>query len=121
MADTGIFATTAEITRKAGANASSVSVAEAYTNDYISQAESFINAWTRTNYSDTYAALDADVKGLLKEAGSNLAAIYCIEYDMSGFTTRTEAESMITVLRDRAMSCLSILRDKKTQVFVNDA
>jgi len=121
MADTGIFATTAEVIRKAGANASSVSAVEAYINDYMTQVEAFINSWTRINYSDTYSALNVDVKGLLKEAASNLAAIYVIEYDMSGFTSRSEAESMITILRDRAMAALSILRDKKTTDFVDNA
>lgn len=121
MVDTGIFATTAEVSRKAGANASATSNVEAYINDYMTQAESFINSWCRTNYSDTYAALDTDVKGLLKEAASNLAAAYVILYDMSGFTSRGEATDMMTWLRDRAMACLSILRDKKTQEFVNNA
>lgn len=121
MADTGIFATTAEIQRKAGANASSTSTAEAYTNDYIAQAESLINVLTRKNWSDAYSGLNADVKGLLKEAASNLAAIYCINYDMSGFTSRGEAESMITVLRDAALRAIALLRDKKAETFIENA
>jgi len=118
MADSGIFATTAEVARKAGANASAVSVAEAYVNDYMTQAESTINAVTRYNWSDNYAGLDSDVKGILKEAASNLAAIYVITYDMSGFTTRTEAEDMINVLRDGYLRALSILVDKQVQTFM---
>ena len=121
MADTGIFCTTAEVLRKAGANASATSSAEAYTNDFVTQAESEINVMTRYNWSDAYAALDVDVKGILKEAASNLAAIYVIQYDMSGFTTRTEAEDMINILRDAYLRCLSILRDKKNQTFVQEA
>jgi len=121
MADTGIFATTAEVQRKVGANASSTSNVEAYINDFMTQVESFINGWCRYNFSDDYSGLNVDVKGLLKEAASNLAAIYVIQYDMSGFTSRQEAESMITILRDRAMAALSILRDKKTQDFMNNA
>ena len=121
MADTGIFATTAEIQRKAGANCSSTSNAEAYTNDFIHQTESLINSICRYNFSDNYAALNADVKGLLKEVASNLAAIYCIQYDMSGFTTRGEAENMVNILRDAGLRGLSILRDKKTQDFINNA
>ena len=118
MADTGIFATTAEVQRKAGANASATSKAEAYVNDYMTQVESQINNLTRYNWSDNYAGLNADVKGLLKEIASNLAAVYVIQYDMSGFTTRTEAEDMINVLRDAALRGLSILRDKKVQDFM---
>jgi hypothetical protein len=121
MADTGIFATTAEVQRKAGANASATSKAEAYTNDFMTQAESVINATCRYNFSDNYAALNADVKGILKDVASSLAAIYVISYDMSGFSTRTEAENMINILRDSALRGLSILRDKKTQDFINGA
>jgi hypothetical protein len=121
MADTGIFATTAEVQRKAGAGASATSKAEAYTNDFMTQAESLINVWTRHNWSDDYASLNADVKGLLKEIASNLAAIYVIQYDMSGFTSRTEAENMVNILRDAALRGLSLLKDKKPQTFMSNA
>ena len=121
MADTGIFATTAEVSRKAGAGASDVSNVEAYINDFMTQAESTINVMTRYNWSDAYTGLDTDVKGLLKEAASNLAAIYVIIYDMGGYTSRTEAEDMVNVLRDIALRNISILRDLKQQDFMNDA
>lgn len=121
MADTGIFATTAEVGYKAGANASATSKSEAYVNSYMAQVESFINVFCRFNFSDNYASLNADVKGILKDAASNLAAIYVIQYDMAGFTSRTEAEDMINVLRDSAMRALGVLRDKKAQDFINGA
>jgi len=121
MADTGIFATTAEVIRKTGANASATSATEAYINDYMTQVESLINCVTRYNWSDAYSGLNADVKGILKEVASNLAAIYVIEYDFSGFTSRNEAESMINVLRDGALRGMSLLRDQKVQKFMNDA
>lgn len=118
MADTGIFCTGEEVERKAGANASTTSKAEAYTNDYISQAESLINSTCRYNFSDDYVNLNTDVKGILKEVASNIAAIYVIQYDISGFN-RIIAEDMINILRDAALRGLSILRDKKTQDFIN--
>ena len=121
MSDEGIFATTAEVSRKAGANASATSNTEAYINDFMTQAESLINCMVRYNFSDAYAALDADVKGLLKEVASNLAAIYVIQFDMSSFTTRVEAENMINILRDGALRGLSILRDKKVEDFIKNA
>lgn len=121
MVDSGIFATTAEVSRKAGTNASSTSNVEAYINDFMTQVESYINTVTRHNWSDAYSGLNADVKGLLKLAASNLAAIYVIQFDMSGFTSLAEAESMITILRDQATLALSLLRDQKVQVFLNGA
>jgi len=121
MADTGIFATTAEVARKAGANASATSVAEAYVNDFMTQAESVINAMVRYNFSDNYSSLNVDTRGILKEVASNLAAIYVIQYDMSGFTSRIEAEDMINILRDAALRGLSVLRDKKVTDFISGA
>lgn len=121
MVDTGIFATTAEVERKAGAGASATSKAEAYVNDYMTQVESLINSVCRFNFSDAYAALNADVKGILKEVASDLAAIYVIQYDMSGYTSRVEAEDMVNILRDAALRGLSLLRDKKVQDFINGA
>jgi len=120
MADTGIFATTAEVQRKVGANVSAVSNVEAFINDYMTQAESLINVTIRFNFSDVYGTLNADVKGILKQVSSDLAAIYVIQYDMTGMTLR-EAENRINILRDSAQRGLSILRDKKQATFINNA
>lgn len=121
MADTGIFATTAEVQRKAGDGASATANVEAYINDFMLQVESEINVFCRYNYSDNYATLNDDVRGILKQIASNLAAIYVIQFDMSGITTRTEAEDRINVLRDGALRGMSILRDKKSETFITGA
>lgn len=121
MADTGIFATTAEVQRKVGENASATSNVEAYINDFMTQAESYINAVTRHNWSDDYSGLNADVKGLLKEAASNIAACYVILFDMFGYSSLDEAEVMINFLLTRANMCLSLLKDQKVKDFVGAA
>ena len=121
MTDTGIFATTAEVARKAGVGANATAITEGAINDYSTQVESLINCICRYNFSDNYATLNADVKGILKEVASDLAAIYAITYDMSGYASRIEAEDMINILRDAALRGLSLLRDKKTQDFINGA
>lgn len=121
MVETGIFANNAEVERKAGSKASAISKAEAYTNDYLTQVESMINTVCRVNYSDTFSSLNADTKGLLKEAATNFAAIYVIIYDMSGYTTRIEAEDMINTLRDAGLRALALLRDKKKTDFITKA
>jgi hypothetical protein len=121
MVDTGIFATTAEIVRKAGVGASSTATAEAYTNDFITQAESYINARTLFNWSDNYASLNVDVKGILKEAGSSLAAIYVINYDMGGFSSRQEALIMINMLWARVEECCKLLEKEANRTFVQEA
>ena len=121
MADTGIFATTAEVSRKAGANASSTSNVEAYINDFMTQAESTINVATRKNWTDIYSSLNTDVKGILKETASSLAAMYVIIFDMSGFTSRSEAETMLDFLRDTGLRGISILKDWKSIDFTTGA
>ena len=119
MVDTGIFATTAEVGYKAGLTASATSIAVDYVNSYMTQVESFINVACKYNFSDAYTTLNVDVKGILKECASNLAAIYCIEYDMSGATAtsleRLDSEDKINILYKRAMDCLKILQDEDIQ------
>jgi hypothetical protein len=121
MVDSGIFATTAEIGYKAGANASATSKAEAYTNSYIAQAESRINADTHYNWSDAYSGLNADVKGILKEAASNLAAVYVINYDLGSFNSRAEAQAMVDILIFNYNECIKILREQLKRDFIQGA
>lgn len=119
--DTGIFATTAEVIRKAGANASATSAAEAYINDYMTQIESSINDEVRFNFSDNYADLDVDVKGILKEVASNLAAIYVIAYEPGDFNSVPEARFIVDILFDRAQKLIKQLKEKEVQDFMNKA
>ena len=124
MADTGIFATTAEVARKAGDNVSTTAISEAYVNDFMTQVESRINSIRRFNFSDVYSTLNTDVKGILKEVASNLAAIYVLNYKPtgeSGLLSQIEYEDRINVLRDAALFGLSILRDRQVETFINGA
>lgn len=116
MVYTGIFCTEAEIIFKEGANVST-SVTEAMHNIAAAQAEGSINAATRYNWSDKFASLNEDVKGVLAETASNLAAIYSISYDMDAIG-RATAESMINILRDAALRGISIIREIKSQTFM---
>lgn len=121
MVDTGIFATTAEVQYKAGANANTTANAETYINSFMTQAESYINTVCKYNYSDNYSTLDVDVKAILKEVASNIAAMYVIQYDMSGFTSRQEAQTMLDVLNYRAEQGIKLLKEKQNQTFINSA
>ena len=124
MAHTGIYVPTLlELTYKTGANVNAVAIAEAFANSYIAQAEAVINAVCRKVFavdSTTFSALPATTRQILTEVASDLAAIYAITYDMSGFTSRVEAEDMINILRDAALRGLALLKDKKNQVFVEE-
>lgn len=121
MADTGIFATTAEVLRKCGANASATSATETYINDFISQAESLINVTTRVNWSDLYSTLNVDVKAILKMAASAKAAMMVIQYDLSGFLTMREAETRLDVLNDEFDRAMKELKEQAQKGFIQNA
>tara|TARA_R110000751_G_scaffold190771_1_gene296521 strand:+ start:129 stop:494 length:366 start_codon:yes stop_codon:yes gene_type:complete len=121
MADTGIFATTAEVSRKAGVGASSVSNTEAYINDYMTQVESMINTETRFNWSDAYSGLNVDVKGLLKLAASALAAFMVVEYDVSSYRSSGEAQFLMNALLEQYKMSIKLLKDKEVKTFMQEA
>ena len=110
MAFTGITATEAEIDQASGAN-----VSTAYTDTMktqaLLQAESTLNILTKFNWSDWFVlSPDVDLKSMVTEVTSNMVAIKAIRYDMSGFTSRGEAEDMIIVLRDEINRNIQQLR-----------
>lgn len=121
MADTGIFATTAEVQRKVGANASTTANVEAYINQFIAEAESLINVTTRVNWSDLYSSLNADVKSILKMAASNLAAMMVINYDLSNFPGQREIETRLDVLQNGYDMAIAQLKDQAQKGFMENA
>jgi len=120
MTDTGIFATTVEVQRKVGLNASATANTEAYINDFMTQAESYINAQTGVNWSDIYGTLNVDKRGILKDAASNLAAVYVLQYDLKG-TSRVELEDRMNILMYRFNQCMKVLKEEGSNEFVKAA
>ena len=115
------YTTSGAVLKKAGVNVNAdLAVSGAWIQGYIDQAEALINNVARINFSGAYTGLRPEVSATLKEIASNLAAIYCIQYDMRGYT-KAEAENMINILRDGALRGLSLIRDKKVTDFINGA
>ncbi|KKM73734.1 hypothetical protein LCGC14_1407440 [marine sediment metagenome] len=113
--------TDAEIKSKVGANVST-DVTEAMYDAWVLQEESVINVFIRINFSDLITAgLNADVAGIFSSAVSSRVARWAIMYDMSGYTSRAEAEDMVTQLRDDIQLIFSLLRDKKYTTFITKA
>lgn len=83
-------------------------------NEWINQAEGEINMTTTHDWVTEYSSLGDIDKKMLDEIASSLVAINIIAYDMSGYTTRVEAESMISVHRDIALRGMKELKDKNT-------
>lgn len=123
MADAGQFAQDADILLRVGANASATVTTAGWFDTIVVDVEAVINCASRFNWSaaDLANTLPAGVRGILVDTAACLAAIEGISFDMSGFTSRIEAEDMVNILRDIALRNISILRDKKVQDFINGA
>ena len=87
----------------------------------IVQAEGEVCTAGRRNFVGEYSGYTEPIKRILQQATSNLAAIYLIQYNLSGYTSRVEAEDMVNILRDGYLRCIGILRDKKAQTFIENA
>jgi len=120
MAHTGIFATSDEILVKAGENYDT-SITEARINALCLQAESYINVATMYNWSDAYSGLNADVKGILSMLESDIVAMYIISYNMTGYTSRLEIQTMLDLLNERINQNIKLLKERKYQDFMTGA
>ena len=110
MAFTGITATEAQIDQASGAGVS-IAYTDTMKTQALLQAESTLNILTKFNWSDWFVlSPDVDLKSMVTEVTSNMVAIKAIRYDMSGFTSRGEAEDMIIVLRDEINRNIQQLR-----------
>lgn len=121
MGHEGIFATSAECIAKMGNGYDSTGVTEAMINQFCAEAESYINILCRTNYSDTYAGLNTDVKKILTEACSCLVGVYGISYNLSGFNSPREAENIININWARFENCIHLLNEDGAVSFINNA
>ena len=132
MAITTVFCTKTQATGKAGDGVNAALVAGTITAVYgggaeniveiwIIEAESDINVRCGYNWTDAYATANADTKLILQSAASDYAAMYCVDYDKSGYANgRLEAEGKINFLRDNYLRKLSLLKNKEKQDFIKN-
>ena len=97
---------------KAGANATISSAALVI---WSNQAESALSLITRKDWVADYSTITANFKQVLSDVVSDMVAMRIITYDMSGYTSRTEAETMLDVLRDNITRGIEVLREQKHQ------
>jgi|GEM_PF-1273124 len=98
MTEAGTLCTNGDVAKKSGAKASSVSVAEAYTNVYIKLAEGLLSSAARYDWVTNYSSVSTIGKEILRDACSSYAAVCVLNYDMSGFSSRQEALTMVNIL-----------------------
>jgi len=118
MSEAGTLCVNADVVKKAGALASATAVAEAYTNVLIKEAEGFVCACARYNYVGNYSSVSTIGKEFLRDVTSALAAIKAIGYDMSGYTSRTEAQTLLDVNYSNVVESINLLRDDKFREFI---
>lgn len=100
---------------KAGANASSITSSGAVIAAWSDQAEGSLNSITRKDWIADYAAVGTNFKPILSDIVSDMVAMRIINYDMSGYTSRTEAQTMLDVIRDNINRNLETLKDEKNK------
>lgn len=104
---------------KAGANANATIVADTtQLTEWINQAESVINAVTEFDWVAIHGTLTASKVKILEDCCSSLVAMNIINYDMSGYTSRYEAEIMLDVLDSVSKRNMSILKASNKKDFV---
>ena len=106
---------------KAGRGVNATASGNTLVTQWREEAEAWLCAATKYNWVDVYAGLNADVKKLLDEAVSNHTALYMINYDMSGYASRQEAESMKIMLKARMDEIVLMLSEMDRQDFVKEA
>lgn len=101
---------------KAGDNADTLTDAQ-YTSA-INRAEGFVCAQSRYDWVTNYASVSAIGKQILDDVTSSKAAMEVINKDMSGYSSRTEAQVMLDVNYSNVVDCINLLRDDKFRQFV---
>jgi len=119
MASAGILCTDVHVKAKVKNLSADIDSGDFVETDvWIADAEGLICTIGRYDFVTNYATLNAKAKMLLRQICSDLVALNCITYDMSGFTSRVEAEDMINIYRDAALRGLAIIRDWKARDYI---
>lgn len=80
-------------------------------------AEAYVCNLVRYDVVTNWATIGAIEKVLITDFVARFIAIQCIAYDMSGFTSRIEAEDMINIHAWRLAMDELLLKDQKTLTF----
>lgn len=121
MVYSGTIATEADIALMAGENVDATGDTEANRNLLMAQAESYLSCLMSYNVVDNYSSLNADVKAILTEWAARYCALVLIAYNMSGFTTRIEAESMMNVHAYRMKQIEELLKKEDKVDYIKNA
>jgi len=106
------------ILNKAGTGANSTAASSAIIlAKFCDEAEATFCGRTRKDWVTNAAT--ANFLGMIDDAVSDLAAIKLISYDMSGYTSRSEAQTMLDVLKDNSNQIIKQLEEEKNRDIIS--
>lgn len=85
--------------------------------NFSNQAEGAICAECHTDFVSNYANFDTEIQNALQTICAAKIAKKLVKYDMSGYTDRREAETILDVLDDEESKGLQTLNKKQFQRF----
>ena len=104
---------------KAGKNVdSNIKVSGAFLTQISEEAEALINSTANIDLVAVYSTLSTNTKKVLQDAAGSYGAMQLIQYDMSPYTSRAEAEIMLDVLHDKLTRCLALIKDDNLKTLI---
>jgi hypothetical protein len=100
---------------KAGANYNVALNEGTMINRFSDESEATINAITRRDWIGLSSSTLQNFKGILDDCVSSHIAMKIINYDMSGYTSRAEAQTMLDVNNDIYNKTIAALNDEKVK------
>lgn len=82
---------------------------------FCDDAEGTLNMRTKFDWVTNIASVGAQYSGALSDVVSSMVAMDMINYNMSGFTSRAEAQTMLDVQRDKVERGIKELEDANTK------
>lgn len=108
--------TSGQAIQKAGVNANADIIISGQALALWSQeSEAALSAITRKDWVADYPSVKTNFKQVLADAVSDMIALKIIGYDMSGYTSRLEVQTLLDLIRDNLMRNLDALKDQKNQ------
>ena len=105
---------------KAGANASATATtSNAILEQFGNKAEDLFCANARYDLITNYANLITNGKKIIDDGVSSAAAMFVISYDMSGFTSRVESQTMLDLLDDNLKRALELTKGDNIKTFLS--
>lgn len=111
-----ILCTSGSAVLKAGANANStITISGSALAEWSNEAEGAICTITRKDWVADYSAVKANFRPVLADLASDMIGMKIINYDMSGYTSRAEAQTMLDVLDENINRNIKALIDEKNK------